>query len=183
MTLPNMKNLLQRLESGEVLDVFLELHEQGLDVNTATNKFGQTLLAYTLNLGDVDITKTLLDAGADSDAPSKSGKIPLMHATRNIALTELLLSYGANPNKKCKQGNIAVRLAILRNHLDVALLLIPLVEDIDARYGPQGHTLLHDSVLLGHQSIVDALLDHGASADITDNRGRRALDYTTTKIA
>ena len=63
----------------------------------ASNSIGQTAMHFASMWGHADTVSTLLDAGADINAPNDNGKTPLFYAVRNdrIAVVRLLLKRGA----------------------------------------------------------------------------------------
>jgi len=56
----------------------------------------------------VDIAKRLIDAGADVKAADSSGNTPL-HFARNLEMVDLLISKGADPNARSKDGETLLK--------------------------------------------------------------------------
>ena len=46
--------------------------------------------------------------------------------------------------------------------------------DVDARSSTESRTALHWAAIFGHKEVVDALIEHGASAAICDQDGHKA---------
>jgi ankyrin repeat protein len=90
------------------------------------------------------------------NAPDSEGDTPLMWAAERgqIEAVQILLDYGVNINAKNKEGLTALHLAILTDHLDVAIVLIE-------------HKDIKLNVDQRHE-IVNYLIDHrsGEMADV-----------------
>ena len=102
------------------------LLKNGADVKTAArNTQKVTALHGAVARRDVDITKLLLDAGADPNARQERGFVPLHDAAANgiIPLVELLLQHGARPDAKTDDGKTAADMAAERGHQDLAAKL------------------------------------------------------------
>jgi ankyrin repeat protein len=147
-------------------------------------------LTRAARAGDLEAIRTLLDAGADVNAPdSEEGWPPLFHAVhmRQAAAIVLLLERGADPNTRADR---LVPLEVAAAQSDPAIMEILLAHgaDISAR-GPDGSTALSVAVaggamtdgdlpLLGgcHPATVRALLAHDPSQRLGDTfAARRAL--------
>ena len=140
--------------------------------------------------GDLATIRTLLDAGADVNAPdSEEGWPPLFHAVvmRQADAVLLLLERGANPNHRADR---LTPLEVAAAQADPAMvqLLLGHGADLKAR-GPDGSTAFTVAVgggaltdadlpLLGgcHPATVRALLAHDPTQRLGDTfAGRRAL--------
>ena len=58
---------------------------------------------------NIEIVKTLLDAGADPNADDCKGDTPLHNAESSKNVVDMLLTEGANSKKKNKCGETALR--------------------------------------------------------------------------
>ena len=140
--------------------------------------------------GDLETIKTLLDGGADVNAPdSEDGWPPLFHAIsqRQAAAVVLLLERGASPNHRVDR---LAPLQVAAVSPDPAILQILLAHgaDVSAR-GPGGSTALIVAVSGGamtdsdlpwlggcHPATVRALLEYDPSQRLGDTMAaRRAL--------
>ena len=82
------------------------LLEHGSTVS-ARDRMGFSALHFAVQNANMDLIKTLLDAGADINQKNGFGNAPLMVAnpvTHPEELYKLLLSYGADPNLKNDYG-------------------------------------------------------------------------------
>ena len=135
------------------------------------------------------ITKLLLDSGANPNAANSDGWTPLMSAEGFIfrepwgvsshVITKELLARGADPNARSKTGTTPLIVAAGQpNHDDVSFL----EELIDAGADPNapdedGKTALMSAAENGHVSKVRFLLENGASVNARDKSGKTALRY------
>ena len=81
-------------------------------------------------------------------------------------LTQILLSYGADPNIRCDNGRSPLHIAVQQNYVDVVITLIESGRiDIDGIDG-RGETALREALHYGHTNLVLLLLEHGADPNI-----------------
>ncbi|MFN2254630.1 MAG: ankyrin repeat domain-containing protein [Candidatus Promineifilaceae bacterium] len=137
-------------------EVVALLIEAGADVNLQDFRFGNTALLYAVVYaleGDtqVEMTRMLLDAGADPNLASKRGKTPIMTAVQNNNIRGLneiitmLLEAGADPNRQDYIGD----------------------------------SPLHYAARAGEDEVVALLIEHGAAVDSLNNAGQTPLDVAT----
>lgn len=93
-----------------------ELIDAGADVN-AISKRGRTALKYAVESGLMKIVEMLIEYGADVKGCTNSGT-PLMSAAYHgrTKIAELLLTSGAEVNKKFSDGRTALKCALLYRH-------------------------------------------------------------------
>lgn len=89
---------------------------EGFDVNTLTKHENGTALNMTVSLGNVVLSRILIDGGANLEACTKSGMTPLLSAIAGLAafekeqksdylaIIEMLLVAGAKPTYINRQG-------------------------------------------------------------------------------
>lgn len=91
-------------------------------------------------------------------------------------LAQLLLTFGAKANQADSFGDSPLYLAILSEHDQVAILLVRHGADVNAMCGGQ-HILCAALYSSKDPNLVETLLDHGASPNLSDG------DYTPLSIA
>ena len=86
---------------------------------------GKTPLFYLVEHGRLDLTRELLQIGADVNHQSISGTFPLMIAARTNRpeILELLLDFGADPNQRNAAGDTALITAVRSKNYVLAKLL------------------------------------------------------------
>jgi ankyrin repeat protein len=135
------------------------------------------------------ITKLLLESGANPNLANLDGETPLMSAEGFIyrepwgvsshVITKELLARGADPNARSKTGTTPLILAAGQpNHDDASFLqeLIDAGADVNAA-DEDGQTALMAAAEKGHVSKVRLLLDNGANVNARDKSGKTALQY------
>ena len=117
---------------------------------------------------EIEVVHQLLSDGVDPNKPDESNRTPLMFAAEveNVELVKMLLSYGARVNDKGHDGFTPLQIAV-----DTA---IDSVVQSGRERGAENTTL------------VELLLQYGASPVIVNSLGKSALDiakdYGSTKV-
>jgi ankyrin repeat protein len=138
------------------LAIAADLLDRGVEVG-ATDPSGETALHRVANLRRVDGAKAaqmaslLLERKAPVDAVNHLGVTPLHHAVRarNLAVAEVLLANGANPNAADKRGSTPLHRACWS-------------------------TGASDTAGVEAAPFIELLLEHGADPKVRDKRGRAA---------
>ena len=156
-----------------VSNILKTLLDRGVDPNISTidpynNKEHIPLLQATRN-GSYEVSKALLEHGADPQAHDRSNFTALHWATwggsrQTVMLLKCLLDHGANINACNDPGRTPLCCAIIRGDLVAVNVLLdegadPNIPDKD------GCTALDHAVSRGHTNMVDDLLAHGANPD------------------
>lgn len=159
----------------------------------------------------LDLIKALLDHGANPNAtltkalPGRSGMdagdttlgagtTPLMRAARagDAAVMRALMAKGADPKLLTRDGNNALQFAAGVGYrdkntkgteseaLEALQLAITFGLDINAANN-RGETALHGAALRGADTLVQYLIDHGASLNAKTKQGHTPLDVAMGK--
>jgi ankyrin repeat protein len=173
-----------RLAQQKVVDLLLA---QGADPAMEDDE-GSPLLLVAVEKGEEGITKTLLAAGAKTNARSADGsKSPLHAAIRsgNWHILSALLdpAYEADVNLKVKEWQTPLALAVDLGHSATIQLLLQRGANLDAEChydsegeGPDGiGTVLHLAAARGNLETVNLLLEAGVSPAAKDHAGRTPL--------
>jgi ankyrin repeat protein len=162
-------------------------------------------------LPSLDLVKALLERGANpnqalikampgrsgmdyGDTTLGAGATPLMRAARagDVEVMRVLLAKGADPNLTTKDGNTALAFAAGVGYrdkntkgteseaLEALKLAVGLGLDIN-RGNERGETPLHGAASRGANTIVQYLVDQGASLTAATKRGLTPLDYAMGK--
>ena len=117
----------------------------------------------------------------DIDAVIANGTTPLMKASHQGqgAVVRMLIAAGAQLNGRNADGNNALWLACVGNHLDVIDILVEAGIDIDNR-NDNGATPLMYAASSGKAGIVERLLAKGADPSPETLDGFTALDLAST---
>ena len=87
-----------------------KLLDDGADVNTPDPALGVTPLSYAVIFGRDEVTRMLLERGADAKLPNRDGSTPLHSAAflGRAAIARELLKAGADPQVKNERGETAL---------------------------------------------------------------------------
>ena len=144
----------------ESLKTILKLHPEHVDTYN-TEYFGETPLFNATETDNYEISKFLLEKGADVDAANfEDNTTPLINSSynNNIKITQLLLDYDADINKTNKYGDTALHWACRKGYIDIVKLLLDYDADpnIENRFAGI-NTPLGIAEREGHTEIVSLL--------------------------
>lgn len=170
-------------KSKNHFDVCKLLLKHGANIDLQ-DTVGGTALSTALRYGQIEISKLLIEAGANDNLDAA-----LMITAENghLELCKILLSHGANVNAKDNYGITALMIAACRGEavlingksldgLGICKLLLEHGANIDHQDNV-GISALHLAILSGERAIAKFLIKAGANVNLKDNRGETALDY------
>ena len=154
------------------LDLMKLLIDRGADVNASSND-GSTRLGIAFLIREPDITKLLIDHGAN-------GWTPLFLAVieNRLDVAKRLIDLGADVNAKGASGWTPLHLAGNLNSLDMAKLLIDHGADVNEKMNNGWTLLLWAAALhndLGMLDMAKLLIDHGADVEAKNSFGSLPL--------
>lgn len=172
-----------RAAQGGDLAAVLDLLGHGTSPD-APDRHGFTALARAAQYDRLDLTRLLLDAGADPNEPCKWGLTPLM-IVKSVDVAEALLAAGAEVNAVTqfnRSGMEPAKTALMKaaqsGRLAIVELLLAHGADIEMR-DTEGRsarvTALSHAALRGQEGAVAVLLARGADVNAYDGRGTTAL--------
>jgi len=100
------------------------------------NNYGATPMGLAAEVGNAEIIKLLLEAGADADSPNPEGQTALLAVARtgNVEAAELLIKHGAKVDARERWGGqTALMWASARRHPQMMQFLISKGADVNAR--------------------------------------------------
>lgn len=165
-----------------------QLLEEGVDVNIQTEFSGQTPLHWSVVGGNNEITRLLLEKGANLEAKNFSGMTPLhllsaaYHLERTGTLL-LLLEKGAQVNTIDKNGATPLHTVAENNFAPFVKVLLEHGADIEMKHMKYGTTPLHTAILSWKPGIetIEILLAHGANINARDDTLRTPLFFAIRK--
>jgi ankyrin repeat protein len=135
-------------------------------------------LEYSETRGKTDVSKMLLQMGADPNAIGTDGATPLANAAfkGDLEGVRLLLAHGALVNAISKAGTQPIHDAALGDSAEVIRELLVHGADLNARTRDDAQTPLYIAAAMGKRKAVEALVALGADLTIKDSQGRMPLD-------
>jgi ankyrin repeat protein len=152
-------------ENNNVVNVLLK---NGVEVNLQ-DSWKKTALHWTcmVSTGKANITKMLLDYGADIEARDKWGNAPLFLAALNhqTAIVDLLIASGANQEVKTDVGRHLIHAASMAPYPALMEKLLDNGADIETK-DKYGQTPLYMAVCEGRAKNTETLLHRGANIKV-----------------
>lgn len=159
------------------LTVIRFLLANGADVNGVDHSdYVKIPILVAADIGDVEIMKLLLDAGARIEAKNDLGLTPIMIATlrKNHEAVEFLLFRGCNVNATTRTGATALMMAARDKSLEIVKALVKAGADANTA-ADGGVTAL---MAAGDDpDIVEVLLSAGANMASADEQGWTVVCY------
>ena len=121
--------------------------------------FNDTLLTATIRANCNNLVAFLLEKGADVESLDFEGKTPLELAVgqQNVAVVEMLLGKGADPNQcgRKRWGSWPLGVAVNKQNLPMVHLLLKHGADLHYRYIP------YELIYFNRKSYIDYARSHG----------------------
>ncbi|CAM9406424.1 unnamed protein product [Ectocarpus fasciculatus] len=117
--------------------------------------------------GHSRVATLLLDRGADVSKVDEG--LTVLHisaASGHLAMTEMLMTAGANPEARSNEGATPLHLAMAEGYLEVMKAMVKAGVNVDRR-GPGGATPLYAAASDGLLDIVEVLLGANANPLLT----------------
>jgi len=123
--------------------------------------------------GKKDVLRSLLQKGADVNAPQIDGTTALHWAVRadDLEMADLLLNAGAKPSVANRDGATPLQLAALNGSAAMIGRLLKAGVDANASLSSSGDTALMIAARTGRPDAVKLLLDNGAKIDARETWG------------
>lgn len=139
------------------------------------------LLRWTI--GDAEMLKAFLAAGADANASDGSGFTALHSAIGAdcVECVDALLSHGADTEIMRNGVYSPLRVAVERGVKKIVEALLKAGAKINAQGGGPARTALHQAVEFRDLELTTQLLEHGADPNLRDASGRTPLDSTADR--
>lgn len=160
-------SLIDLIKAGRSDAAMAAIAAPGVDVNAAEPD-GSTALHWATYEVDVELVRSLLDAGANANITNRFGSSPLTEAVKlgNVELVSLLLEAGADPDSPNQDNQTALMLASNIGSLEIAEMLIDAGADVNAIESFRGQTALMWASAENHPDIAELLLAHGADVTV-----------------
>ncbi|MBM7557798.1 ankyrin repeat domain-containing protein [Halanaerobacter jeridensis] len=173
----NLEELFRAIDAGDRKQVN-RLSKEG-EINT-TLENGVTPLMISTKAGQLEITKKLLEAGAEVEATNEKGKTALEIAIRNQnpQLINLLRNYGA----EYEPDKTDLMQAVFKGDDDKFQAELKKSQAINKK-DADGHTPLIWATKFGDLQQVKALVKNGADLEKETARGQTALFYACKQEA
>jgi ankyrin repeat protein len=165
------------------------LLREGADVNAAQGD-GMTALHWAAERGDTELTRVLLEAGANVAAATRLGDYTPLHLASRLArdeIVELLLDGGADSSPATSTGGaLPLHFAAGAGSTRSIRALVEHGADVDARESSRGQTPLIFAASGGRLQAVRALVELGAdvslTSDVVDIREQSAEDQVAGQV-
>jgi|GEM_PF-5323299 len=165
--LEEYENELKKLEQERysikhVMHEYDQWKKCGFDVNYVFKDSSKefTLLHFAANFGDTNVTKLLLEEGANIDIKDQNKNTPLHLAASNghTDIVKLLMEKEPDLSVVNKEGNTSLHLAASNGHTDIVKLLVGKGSDLSA-VNKDGGTPLQIAFYNNHTEIVKYLME------------------------
>jgi ankyrin repeat protein len=163
-------SLVDAARQGDLTGVRKLIQASAGEVNTPSRD-SMTPLLWAAQAGNVDMARTLLQAGADANLANRYGITPLWLAATNCnpALVALLLEKGASATAALPHGETPLMAAARAGDGESIRRLLKAGADANAREKTQGETALMWAAAEDHPDAIRALVKGGADPNLASN--------------
>ncbi|KAK2753157.1 hypothetical protein FQN54_007983 [Arachnomyces sp. PD_36] len=146
-----------------------------------SNNVGVTPLHTAIRVGDVDTTRSLIDAGSDVNARDNQGHSAVLYAYKHDmkSILQLLLERGADPCSGKDHLETLMYQALEAQRLDIIQMIIDSGSDVKSPFSDKQFTPLMWATSLCFPDAVKLLLDAGSDPSIQHTNGGTALHLTS----
>jgi ankyrin repeat protein len=150
----------------------------GVNPNASVDQWGDNALMHAVLFGNVEMTRMLLEAGADPDQKGR-GFTPLgMAALRGqVRIVGMLLKAGADVDRKSSDGNTPVIAATIMHRTAVVRELLAYRPDMTI-WNREGRVSLGIAVEEGYKDIAALMLEAGVDPNLMDRNGNRPMFWS-----
>lgn len=177
--------LYEAVKAGNLAAVRILL-KNGVSIDDQEDVFERAALHVSVDAANVEMTKTLVGAGARLDIRDANGLTPLaVAAYKGLPdLVKLLLDTEKGSNVEYRgsadnRGRTALHFSASRGYMEVIKLLLdtPDASVLCTKQNEHGSTPLHSAARRGHRlEEIKILLDKGADMSIANNLGKTAFE-------
>lgn len=166
-----------RAAEGDQSEVVRVLAAAGADLQ-GRDGGGDTALMSAINWSHPEVLRTLLEVGASPDVPDNYENYPLVKALEsgNDDLIAIMMSSRASPNAGAASKDAALQWCLRQRDGDRLRELLARPEANRNLATATGDTLLHLATYEQDADSVEALLDAGADASLTNDWGWNPRD-------
>ena len=153
----------------EDIDAVRSLLREGAAVNVAQSD-GMTALHWAAELGNVELVRLLVDAGADLEAPTRIGDLTPLHIGAEVGQSgtvRALLEAGANAESRNANGSAPLHFAAMSGSVEAVVALADYGADVNLREAKWGQTPLMFAASRNRVSAIEALINRGGDVGIT----------------
>jgi ankyrin repeat protein len=161
--------------AGNDLKQVEALLKLGVNPNARVDQWGENALMHAVLHGNIDMTRVLLEAGADPNLKGR-GFTPLgMAALRGqTRIVRMLLKAGADVDLKSSDSNTPIIAAAIMHRTDVVRELLAYQPDMTI-WNREGRVSLGIAVQNADRDIVVMMLEAGTDPNLMDRNGNRPL--------
>ncbi|KAI0536108.1 ankyrin repeat-containing domain protein [Xylaria digitata] len=158
------------------------LLDHGVDIETPGPRGNGTALRYVLANGHIEVSRRLLERGADPS--SARFRVPLLFEVAGrglpvpdesrVPLAKLLLEHNVDINATSERGRTGLSRACAQRQSKLAEFLLGFHPDVNLA-DRDGYTALYEATRTGNVPLVKMLLDRSADANAVTARGALPL--------